>query len=118
VLRIELLLARRLANLYWSPFRETTGYYSLKWSELKSLAGDQTLRDDEFNELTRYLLEFGYLISQSKDGVVIWHGSFIEPKEISEYALNNALKLALDEDENEIENEYLEALSLRNDNSE
>ncbi len=101
----EYLIARRLANLYWAGFKQKTGCYQLKWSQLRELAEGEILNSEEMEDLSKYLYSFGFLIATSEEGVIVWHRMNVNPREIPEYVFHHALRKIAEEDETEIEDE-------------
>jgi hypothetical protein len=103
----EYLLARRLANLYMSGFNQKFAPYILSWTHFRALAGGDILNEVEMADVVKFLLNFGYLMAQSEEGVIIWHNIHVDPRNIPERVFHHALLLMSQEDEIEIENELM-----------
>lgn len=103
----DYLLARRLANLYWSGFNQRSGCYLLRWSGLRALSEGMILNCEELEEVVKFLNSFGFLMAQSEEGVIIWSKADVNPRDIPERVLHQALQLIATEDDVEIENEIL-----------
>lgn len=101
----EYLIARRLANLYWSGFNSASGPYLLLWSQFRDLSVGKVLANAEIEEVAKFLLRFGFVMAKCEEGIIVWHRISLDPREISELKLHKALQLISEEDELEIENE-------------